>query len=101
MNNVFKTEEEARAQRDFNFEKAKLIKEIEDSSDVIDWENKEQEKHCMFYDHIAGRIDTDINIVAERQGTTYTTNREFLKNLIKNEHERIKKYLFGIGEEEC
>ena len=51
MNNVFKTEEEAEAQRDFDIEKAKLIKEIEESSDVIDWENVNQIKYYLYYDH--------------------------------------------------
>jgi hypothetical protein len=98
MNNVFKTEEEAEAQRDFNIEKAKLIKEIEDSSDVIDWEDLGQEKYSMYYIHDEGIIDTDMNRVFEKQGVTYTTNRAFLKKLIANEPERVKKYLFGVGE---
>ena len=99
MNNVFKTKEEAVAQRDFDIEKAKLIKEIEDSSDVIDWRDAEQEKHYLCYIHDEGIIEIDNNLVYERQGSIYTTNKEFLENLIKNEPERIKKYLFGIGEE--
>lgn len=97
MKNVFKTEEEARAQGNFNFEKAKLIQEIEDSSDVIDWGDLGQEKHSMYYIHDDGIIDTYANQGFENQGVTYTTNIEFLENLIKNEPERIKKYLFGIG----
>ena len=98
MKNVFKTEEEAEAQCDFDIEKAKLIKEIEDSSDMIDWGDLGQEKHHMCYIHDDGIIDIFANRGFEDQGTTYTTNREFLENLIKNEPERIKKYLFGIGE---
>lgn len=98
MNNVFKTEEEAWAQRNFNIEKAKLIKEIEDSSDEIDWRDAEQEKHYLCYIHDEGIIDTDMNRVFEKQGVTHTTNKEFLENLIKSEPERIKKYLFGIVE---
>ena len=100
MKNVFKTEEEAGAQLDFNIEKAKLIKEIKDSSDVIDWwDDVEQEKYSLYYDHLDKKIFTNIYWGCEIEGTTYTTNKEFLENLIKNEPERVKKYLFGIGEE--
>ena len=99
MNNVFKTEEEALAQRDFNIEKAKLIKEIEDSSDVIDWGKNERGKYSLFYDHYKKEIRIDLCFQYETQGTTYTTNKEFLENLIANEPERVKKYLFGIGGE--
>ena len=98
MNNVFKTEEEAKAQRDFNIEKAKLIKEIKDSSDEIDWEDGEQYKHYMYYVYDDGTIDISENLVCGSQGATYTTNRVFLENLIATEPERVKKYLFGIGE---
>lgn len=96
--NVFKTQEEAEAQRDFNIEKAKLIKEIEDSSDVIDWEDGEQSKHSLFYDYYKKVIRIKSYLQYETQGTTYTTNKAFLENLIKKESERIKKYLFEIGE---
>lgn len=97
MKNVFKTEKEALAQLNFNIEKAKLIKEIEDSSGVIDWEDGEQHKHSLYYTHYGKEIKIESCLTLEMQGTTYTTNREFLENLIKNEPERIKKYLFGIG----
>lgn len=98
MNNVFKTEEEAESQLNFNIEKAKLIKEIVDSSDVIDWEDWGQKKYSMCYMHDDGTIDAGENLSWEKQGVTYTTNKEFLENLIANEPKRIKKYLFGIGE---
>ena len=96
MNNVFKTEEEAEAQRYFNIEKAKLIKEIEDSSDVIDWENDNQIKYSLYYDHYGEEININSCRLHELEGPTYTTNRTFLLNLIKNEPERVKKYLFGV-----
>ena len=99
MNNVFKTEQEALAQRDFNIEKAKLIKEIEDSSDEIDWGDGEQIKYALYYGHSKKEVHIDTYFKHEIQGTTYTTNEVFLENLIANEPERVKKYLFGIGEE--
>ena len=97
MNNVFKTEEEAEAQRDFNIEKAKLIKEIEDSSDEIDWRDGEQSKYSLLYVYYGKEIRIDLCLQYATQGTTYTTNRVFLENLIENEPERVEKYLFGIG----
>ena len=96
MNNVFKTEEEAEAQRDFDIEKAKLIKEIKDSSDVIDWENENQIKYSLYYDHYGEEININSCRQHELEGTTYTTNRIFIENLIKNEPERVKKYLFEV-----
>ena len=103
MNNVFKTEEEALAQRDFNIEKAKLIKEIEDSSDKIDWRDDEQNKYYLYYSYDSKKLNVETNFggLYKMQGTTYTTNQIFLKKLIVNEPERVKKYLFGIGGEEC
>ena len=97
MKNIFKTEEEAKAQCDFNIEKAKLIKEIKDSSDVIDWENVNQIKYYLYYDHYGEEININSCRQYATQGTTHTTNKVFLENLIKNEPERVKKYLFGIG----
>ena len=95
MNNVFKTEEEAEAQRDFDIEKAKLIKEIKDSSDVIDW-NDNQIKYFLSCEV----IDEDLYVsqcrLYRNQGTTHTTNKAFLENLIANEPERVKKYLFEV-----
>ncbi len=98
MNNVFKTEDEAGIQRYFNIEKAKLIREIEDSSDIMDRENDNQIKYSLYYDHYGEEININSCRQHEIQGATYTTNKEFLKNLIENEPERVKKYLFGIGE---
>ena len=98
MNNVFKTEEEAKVQLDFNIEKAKLIKEIEDSSDVIDWKNVNQIKYYLYYDHYGEEIDINSCRQYATQGTTHTTNKAFLENLIANEPERVKKYLFEVKE---
>lgn len=96
MNNVFKTEDEARIQRDFNIKKAKLIKEIEDNSDVMNWEDDNQIKYSLYYDHYGEEIEITSCRQHEIQGVTHTTNKEFLENLIKNEPERIKKYLFEV-----
>ena len=97
MKNVFKTEEEAKAQSDFNIEKAKLIKEIKDSSNEIDWEDENQSKYQLVL--VSNTLEINTCYLLLNQGTTYTTNRVFLENLIKNEPERVKKYLFGIGGE--
>ena len=96
MNNVFKSREEAIVQRDFNIEKAKLIKEIEDSSDVIDWGNRSQIKYSLNYNHYENKVVIRERAYIQSENTAYTTNEEFLENLIKNEPERIKKYLFEV-----
>ena len=87
MNNVFKTEEEAEAQRDFNIEKAKLIKEIKDSSDVINWDNSYQTKFYIYLTHHNKDLRIGAREYTQSEGTTFTTNRVFLENLIKNEPE--------------
>lgn len=95
MNNVFKTKEEAEAQRDFNIEKAKLIKEIEDSSDVIDWGDGVQRKYCLYI--IEDVIEIDFHTMIDF-GVPVTTNREWLENYIEENEADIKKYYFGKGE---
>lgn len=97
-NNVYKSNTQAQKALEFQTEKAKLIKEIENSSDVIDWRDDKQSKYYLYYSYDSKKlnVETDFGGLYKMQGTTFTTNKEFLNNLIDNEPERVKKYLFGI-----
>lgn len=96
MNNIYRTEEEAEKALDFQTRKAKLIKEIEDSSDVIDWSNKQQYKYHIWLDGSCNALRVSGNFNAQTQGTTYTTNEQFLEELIKERPDEVKELLFGI-----
>lgn len=50
------------------------------------------------YEEVKKEVCKGTNWGFEVEGSTFTTNKEFLENLITNEPERIKKYLFGIEE---
>lgn len=96
MGNVYRTKEEAKQALDFQTRKAKLIKEIEDSSEPIDWSDEEQYKYHIWID----RYDNSLHVIdivrSQTQGTTYTTNEQFLEELIKTRSDEVKELLFEI-----
>lgn len=96
MSNVYRTEEEAEQALDFQTRKAKLIKEIEDSSGVIDWSDENQDKYCFWLDGRDDSLRVQINTYAQQQGSTYTTNELFLEELIATRSDEVKELLFGI-----
>lgn len=96
MNNIYRTEEEAEQALDFQTRKAKLIKEIEDSSDVIDWSDDSQYKHYLYYNYRMNEVIYHYNEMHKSSGVTYTTNKPFLKELIKERSDEVKELLFGI-----
>ena len=96
MSNVYRTKEEAEQAVDFQTRKAKLIKEIEDSSDVIDWSDEDQGKYRIFLDGSYNSLAVSGNAHAQTQGTNYTTNKQFLEILIAKRSDEVKELLFGI-----
>ena len=96
MNNVYRTEEETEQALDFQTRKAKLIKEIEDSSGVIDWSNIQQYKYCIGLDWTNGIVLVHNNSYAKTQGAIYTTNGPFLEEIIETRSDEVKELLFGI-----
>lgn len=96
MSNVYRTEEEAEQALDLQTRKAKLIKEIEDSSEPIDWNDVNQNKHYFWLDGRYGSLRLLYNSYAQTQGAIYTTNREFIENLIKTRADEVKELLFGV-----
>lgn len=96
MNNVYQTEEEAKQALDLQTRKAKLIKEIEDSSEPIDWGDGRQSKYLILLDRCSNSLVLTGNVHVQTQGATYTTNRQFLEELIKTRPDEVKELLFGI-----
>lgn len=96
MNNVYRTKEEAERALDFQTRKAKLIKEIEDSSGVVDWSNIQQYKYCIGLDWTNGIVLVHNNSYAKTQGAIYTTNGPFLEEIIETRSDEVKELLFGI-----
>ena len=96
MNNVYRTREEAEQALDFQTRKAKLIKEIEDSSDIIDWGDILQYKYCVGLDGRYSLLRVHNNSYVQVQGTIYTTNVSFLEELATTRSDEVKELLFGI-----
>ena len=96
MNNAYRTEEEAEQALSFQTRKAKLIKEIEDSSDDIDWIDGNQNKYHIWID----RYDNTLHVIdivrSQTQGAIHTTDGLFLEELIKTRADEVKELLFGI-----
>ena len=96
LGNVYRTEEEAEQALDFQTRKAKLIKEIEDSSEPIDWDNIDQRKYFFYFDYNHNSLDIEYYNYIQGQGTTYTTNPQFLEELIATRSDEVKELLFGV-----
>ena len=96
LGNVYKTREEAAMALDFQTRKANLIKEIEDSSEVIDWESGRQSKYSISYSHADGSVSYGSWNTVQYQGMVYTTNSQFLEDLIVTREDEVKELLFDI-----
>ena len=96
MNNVYQNKEEAEQALDLKIRKAKLIKEIEDSSEPMDFSDTNQYKHHIGLDGRYNALRVGANIHVQIQGATYTTNKQFLRELIKERYDEVKELLFGI-----
>lgn len=101
LGNCFETEEQA----EFALEKQKIYTELkryalEHNDEVLDWNNKEQEKWALTYDY-------EHRCILSMYGTTwmkelcsvYFTSAEIARNAIAEVgEEKIKKYLFEVEE---
>ena len=96
MNNVYRTREEVEHALDLQVRKAKLIKEIENSSDVIDWGDEDQYKYYIWLDVRFNALRVDNNSYAKTQGTIHTTNEQFLEELIATRADEVRELLFGV-----
>ena len=102
IGNCFQTEEQA----EFMAEKLKVIHELEkfafeNNEKEIDWNNEDQEKYIITFNHIT----QDCGIILWRVSRSnpfnvYFTSEELAKKAIETIGEdRIKKYYFGVEED--
>ena len=96
LGNIYRTREDAEQALDFQTRKAKLIKEIENSSDVIDWGDEDQYKYYIWLDVRFNALRVDNNSYAKTQGTIHTTNEQFLEELIATRADEVRELLFGV-----
>ena len=101
MGFCFQTEEQA----EFMFEKLKVIHELEkfafeNNEEEIDWNNENQEKYIITFNHITQ--DCGINLWRVSRSNpfnVYFTSEELARKAIETIGEdRIKKYYFGVNE---
>lgn len=103
IGNCFQTEKQA----EFMVEKLKVIHELEkfayeNNSEEIDWNNENQEKYIITFNHITQ--DCGINLWRVSRSNpfnVYFTSEEIARKAIETiGEERIKRYYFGVGEDE-
>ena len=93
---MFKTEQEAQHHLDkINF-LAQMKIDFEDNSDEIDWNDYNQRKCSVCFDHFKNKIISTWWGSVQHQGAIYTTNKEWLAQYIIDNEQQIKKYCFGI-----
>lgn len=98
-NEVFKTTEEAEEHAKKKRFLLQMKRDFLDNSDEIDWENDDQEKFFLTYDHFDETTKIYSNW-AHQELSFFTTNREWLEQYLKEHEEEIKKYYFEVEEKE-
>lgn len=96
MGIVYKTRDEAQ----FEVDKRNFLQQMEidfkNNSDEMDWD-KFGVYYFFYYKHDERIVAIGNNTNSEYQlAPLYTTNRNWLKQYIKDNEENIKKYYFGI-----
>ncbi len=96
IGNCFQTQKEA----EFEVERLKVITELKEFAFEPDWEDNNQGKYVLAYDHIEKKITYCILMWIQRDNDNlYFETKEFMEKAIEKVGEnRIKKYLFGIEE---
>lgn len=104
IGNCFKTGEEAKHM----VEKLKVIKELQDfalenNTEKIDWENSEQPKFLIVFDHYENIVKSAsvYSYKALPLNIYFTSKVLVLKAIEKVGEERIKKYYFDLNDEDC
>lgn len=70
--------------------------DFKDNSDDVNWEDDDQRKYSLRFDHYENIIGVAWCYTGQHQGTLYTTNREWLEQYIEENRHQIKEYCFGI-----
>lgn len=102
IGNCFQTEEQAK----FMAEKLKVIRELEkfafeNNEKEIDWNNEDQEKYIITFNHITQDCGISLwRVSRSNPFNVYFTSEELAKKAIETSGEgRIKKYYFGVKDE--
>lgn len=96
IGNVFLTEEDA----EFEIEKRKVEAELKRYASMceteVDWNNGNQTKYSLGYDHICKSIEIHLHHHYNHAGIVFTNNNVLKESIKEIGEERIKKYYFGI-----
>lgn len=95
---VFKTKKEAYFERDKQQFLLQMERDFLDNSDELDWKDNRQTKYHMVCNRDNDNVMIYFNSYLQSQGVFYTTNREWLVEYAKENEENIKKYVFGVIE---
>ena len=94
---VYRTKAEAEFARDKAIFLEFMRKEFLRNSDEIDWEDGNQEKSYLCYNHNANQIGSDSSYGVQ-DATFYTTNGSWLIDFMYDYKNDIKKYYFEVKE---
>lgn len=94
LGNYFKTEEEA--QKAANWLKAFTVLRDDTKGFKPDWENDEQAKWYVLYDHGHGRLGEDWYVSLQKSIIHFATQDDALESIKK--HEREWKIFYGVEE---
>lgn len=96
--NVFKARKDEGIQK--HLKKVSFLEQMEtdfeDNSDDVNWEDDDQRKYSLRFDHYENIIGVAWCYSGQNQGTLYTTNREWLEQYIEENKQEIKEYCFGM-----
>ena len=96
--NVFKARKDEGIQK--HLKKVSFLEQMEtdfkDNSDDVNWEDDDQRKYSLRFDHHENKIAVAWCYSGQHQGSLYTTNREWLEQYIEENKQEIKEYCFGI-----
>lgn len=95
IGNCFKTEEEAEEYKKKIEYTARYKNYIEEHSEPIDWEDKEQEKYYPTFD--SSQIEYQYSRFYKQQGIIYASSEQILEDAIKEIGEdNFKKYVLEV-----
>lgn len=93
IGNCFKTEKEA----EFEVERLKVITGLKEFAFEPDWEDNNQDKYVLAYNHMRKEIDYDVAHWVVQSNNIYFETGADVENAIKQVGEdRILKFLFGV-----
>lgn len=96
IGNVFLTEEDAEFEIEYLKVKAELKRYASMCKKPIDWNNSDQAKYTLVYEHLYKCLQINTKYTYNH-GSIFFTNKEVLSLAIKEiGEERIKKYYLGV-----